>query len=71
MTAYSLYDCWLLFAIRYPLYAIRDRGMAKVTLPDGAVLQVGDGTTAGQLAQQIGQGLARAAVAARIDGELV
>ncbi|UCF14110.1 MAG: threonine--tRNA ligase [Phycisphaerales bacterium] len=45
--------------------------MAKVTLPDGAVLQVGDGTTAGQLAQQIGQGLARAAVAARIDGELV
>jgi len=45
--------------------------MAKVTLPDGTVLEVGDGTTAGQLAQQIGPGLAKAAVAAKIDGKLV
>ncbi|HEC02011.1 MAG TPA: threonine--tRNA ligase [Phycisphaerales bacterium] len=45
--------------------------MAKITLPDGTVLEVGDGTTAGQLAQQIGPGLAKAAVAARIDGKLV
>ncbi len=45
--------------------------MAKITLPDGTVLEVGDGTTAGQLAQQIGPGLAKAAVAAKIDGELV
>jgi threonyl-tRNA synthetase len=45
--------------------------MAKVTLPDETVLEVGDGTTAGQLAQQIGPGLAKAAVAAKIDGKLV
>ena len=45
--------------------------MAKITLPDGTVLEVGDGTTAGQLAQQIGPGLAKAAVAAKIDGKLV
>jgi len=45
--------------------------MAKITLPDGTVLEVGDGTTAGQLAQQIGPGLAKAAVAAKIDGRLV
>ncbi len=45
--------------------------MAKVTLPDGSILQVTDGTTVGQLAQQIGPGLAKAAVAAKINGKLV
>ncbi|MHC4352332.1 MAG: threonine--tRNA ligase [Planctomycetota bacterium] len=45
--------------------------MAKITLPDGTVLEVSDGTTAGQLAQQIGPGLAKAALAAKIDGESV
>lgn len=45
--------------------------MARITLPDGTILEVGDGTSAGQLAQQIGPGLAKAAVAAKIDGELV
>jgi threonyl-tRNA synthetase len=40
-------------------------------LPDGTVLKVGDGTTAGRLAQQIGPGLAKAALAAKIDGKLV
>jgi threonyl-tRNA synthetase len=44
--------------------------MAKVKLPDGSTLEVADGTTAKQLAEQIGPGLAKAAVAARIDGEL-
>ncbi|MBN1803760.1 MAG: threonine--tRNA ligase [Sedimentisphaerales bacterium] len=45
--------------------------MAKVTLPDGSILEVTDGTTAMQLAEQIGPGLAKAAVAARIEGRLV
>ncbi|MHC4104821.1 MAG: threonine--tRNA ligase [Planctomycetota bacterium] len=45
--------------------------MAKVTLPDGSTLEVTDGTTAEQLAQQIGPGLAKAAVAANVSGELV
>ena len=45
--------------------------MAKVTLPDGSKKEVADGTTAGELAEQIGPQLARAAVAAKINGELV
>jgi len=45
--------------------------MVKVTLPDGSTLEVGDGTTAKQLAEQIGPGLAKAAVAAKVNGRLV
>jgi len=45
--------------------------MAKVTLPDGSALGITDGTTAKQLAEQIGPGLAKAAVAAKINGQLV
>jgi len=45
--------------------------MAKVKLPDGSIIEVTDGTTVMQLAEQIGPGLAKAAVAARIDGRLV
>jgi threonyl-tRNA synthetase len=45
--------------------------MAKVTLPDGSTLEVADGSTAKQVAEQIGSGLAKAAVAAKIDGKLV
>jgi len=45
--------------------------MAKVKLPDGSILEITDGITAGQLAEQIGPGLAKAAVAARINGQLV
>ena len=45
--------------------------MAKVTLPDGSILEVNDGTTVEQVAQQIGPGLAKAAIAAKINGQLV
>ena len=45
--------------------------MTKITLPDGRKLEVQDGTTAAQLAEQIGPGLAKAAVAARMNGQLV
>ena len=45
--------------------------MAQITLPDGSTLEIADGTTAKQLAEQIGSGLAGAAVAAKINGQLV
>ena len=40
----------------------------RVTLPDGSVREVPAGTTPRQVAESIGPGLARAAVAARVDG---
>jgi threonyl-tRNA synthetase len=42
--------------------------MAQVTLPDGKILEVQDGLTAGQVVEKIGAGLARDAVAAKING---
>ena len=42
--------------------------MAKVTLPDGSALDITEGTTLKQLAEQIGPGLAKAAVAAGANG---
>ena len=45
--------------------------MAKVILPDGSKLEVADGITVKQLAEQIGVGLAKAAIAAKINGQLV
>ncbi|MBN2270265.1 MAG: threonine--tRNA ligase [Sedimentisphaerales bacterium] len=44
--------------------------MAEVTLPDGSKLEIANGSTAMQLAAQIGPGLAKAALAARINGQL-
>jgi len=45
--------------------------MGKIILPDGNTLDISNGTTAEQLAGQIGPGLARAAVAARVNSRLV
>jgi threonyl-tRNA synthetase len=45
--------------------------MAKVRLPDGSVLEAPDGSTAKEFAELIGAGLAKAAIAARIDDKLV
>ncbi len=45
--------------------------MAKVTLPDGSTLEVAEGSTAQQVAERIGAGLAKAAVAAKINDKLV
>jgi threonyl-tRNA synthetase len=42
----------------------------KVTLPDGSVREVARGTTPADIAAAIGPGLARAALAARVDGEV-
>ncbi len=43
----------------------------RITLPDGSVREVARGTTPGDIAAAIGPGLAKAAIAARVDGELV
>jgi len=51
--------------------SIGKRYMAQVTLPDGSTSEITDGTTAKQLAEQIGPELARAAIAAKINGQLV
>lgn len=45
--------------------------MAKIILPNGSTLEVADGATIGQIALQIGPGLAKAAVAAKLNGHLV
>ena len=45
--------------------------MAQVTLPDGSVRQVASGSTVADLASQIGPGLARAAIVARVDDRMV
>jgi threonyl-tRNA synthetase len=47
------------------------RSNVTVTLPDGSAREVAPGTTAGDVAAEIGKRLARDALAARIDGELV
>jgi threonyl-tRNA synthetase len=44
--------------------------MLDITLPDGSVKQVADNCSAAELAVLIGPGLAKAAVAVKVDGEL-
>ncbi len=45
--------------------------MPNVTLPDGKTLEIAPGTTVGQVAAMIGPGLARVAIAGKIDDEIV
>ena len=56
---------------QYKGLAVPVRYMAQVTLPDGSTLEIADGTTAKQLSEQIGPALTKAAVAAKINGQLV
>ncbi len=44
--------------------------MFKIVLPDGSVREMPEGSTPGDVAAAIGPGLAKAALAARVDGEL-
>jgi threonyl-tRNA synthetase len=44
--------------------------LLKIALPDGSVREVAPGTTPADIAAAIGPGLAKAAIAARVDGEL-
>jgi threonyl-tRNA synthetase len=45
--------------------------MAAIKLPDGSVKEVAEGTTVFQVAEGIGRGLAKAAIAGKVDGKLV
>jgi threonyl-tRNA synthetase len=45
--------------------------MVRITLPDGSVREYDGATTAAEVAADIGPGLAKAALAARLDGRLV
>jgi threonyl-tRNA synthetase len=45
--------------------------MAAIKLPDGSMRDIPDGSTVGQLAESIGRGLAKAAVAGKVDGKVV
>jgi threonyl-tRNA synthetase len=45
--------------------------MAAIKLPDGSVREIADGSSAMALAESIGKGLARAAIAAKVDGKIV
>ena len=45
--------------------------MASITLPDGSVRELPDGSTVAQLAESIGKGLAKAALVGKVDGKLV
>src|SRR3546814_12490682 len=44
--------------------------MLKIRLPDGSVRDVAPGTTPADIAAALGPGLAKAALAAKVDGEL-
>jgi threonyl-tRNA synthetase len=44
--------------------------LLKISLPDGSVREVAAGTTPAEIAASIGPGLAKAALAAKVDGEL-
>ena len=44
--------------------------MLKISLPDGSVREVPAGTTPAEIAASIGPGLAKAAIAARVNGEV-
>ena len=44
--------------------------MFKISLPDGSVREMPEGSTPADVAAAIGPGLAKAALAARVDGEV-
>ncbi|HVT90534.1 MAG TPA: threonine--tRNA ligase [Tepidisphaeraceae bacterium] len=45
--------------------------MASIKLPDGSIRELADGSTVMQLAESIGKGLAKAAIAGKVDGKVV
>ncbi len=45
--------------------------MARIKLPDGSIIEANDGITGKQVAEKIGAGLAKAAIAVKVNGSLV
>src|SRR5687768_8774806 len=59
--------------LRRPRHAARGGAMSamfKIKLPDGSVREMPEGSSPADVAAAIGPGLAKAALAARVDGEL-
>src|SRR5262245_19439251 len=54
-----------------PTTLLQDSFMLTLRLPDGSVKQVAEGTRPREIAEGIGKRLAQAAVAARVNGEIV
>ncbi len=52
-------------------FLLAEENMASITLPDGSVKELADGSTVMQLAESIGRRLADAAIVARVDGKIV
>jgi threonyl-tRNA synthetase len=50
---------------------VENRDSVRVTLPDGSVREVAPGTTVMDFAKSIGSGLAKAALAGKVDGRVV
>jgi len=61
----------LLFPSSPPSESLRVSDLITLTLPDGSQRQVARGTTGADVAASIGPGLAKAALAARLNGELI
>ena len=51
-------------------HPLPNKDMIKITLPDGAVREYEDGTSALDVAKSISEGLARKVLAADINGEV-
>jgi len=54
-----------------PAIFVRIQKMVVVTLPDGSKREYADAVTVGEIAASIGAGLAKAALAGKVDGKLV
>ena len=68
-------DCRFIFCsdgrlIHTPSIVDRAR-MVTITLPDGSIKEYENAVTPGQVAADIGPGLAKAAMAADVDGQIV
>jgi len=59
-----------LVAAFFYLYTFENKVMINITLPDGSVRQVNEGTTALDVATSISEGLARNVLAAEVNGEV-
>ena len=67
----DLYACCAVERLRSHRYMARHMTkMFKIALPDGSVREMPEGSTPADVAAAIGPGLAKAALAARIDGEV-
>ena len=63
-------QAWAVEGHPVPLHAPAMTKMFKIALPDGSVREMPEGSTPADVAAAIGPGLAKAALAAKVDGEV-